>query len=106
MKKYIQIITTTNSKENAEKIANALVTNRLAACVQIISPVTSVYWWKEKVERTAEWLCIAKTRRDMYKAVEQSIRSNHTYEIPEILAIPVVEGSESYFSWLDKEIKS
>jgi len=105
MKEYIQIITTTDTKESAEKIANALVQNRLAACVQIIGPMTSVYWWEKKVEKATEWSCIVKTRKDLYKTVESTIRLNHTYEIPEILAVPVIEGSESYISWLDKELR-
>lgn len=105
MKEYVQIITTTDTKESAEKIANALVQNRLAACVQIIGPTTSVYWWEKKIEKATEWLCIVKTRRDLYKTVESTIRRNHTYEIPEILAVPVIEGSESYISWLDEELR-
>ncbi|MFQ6068653.1 MAG: divalent-cation tolerance protein CutA [Candidatus Bathyarchaeia archaeon] len=105
MKEYIQIITTTDTKESAEKIADMLVKNRLAACVQIIGPIASVYWWKGKIEKFAEWLCIIKTRRDLYKDIESSIRRKHTYEIPEILAVPVIEGNESYILWLSKELR-
>ncbi len=105
MMENVQITTSTDTKENAEKIANALVQKRLAACVQIIGPIESIFWWKKKVEKATEWLCIAKTRRDLYKAAESSILNNHTYEIPEILAVPVVEGNESYISWLNRELK-
>jgi periplasmic divalent cation tolerance protein len=105
MTECIQIITTTGSKENAEKIANELVQNRYAACVQIVGPIASVYWWKEKVEKAVEWLCIVKTRRDFYEAVESSIRCNHNYEVPEILAVSVAEGYEGYISWLEGELR-
>ncbi len=102
MKEYIQVITTTHTKESAEEIANTLVENRHAACVQIVGPITSIYWWKEKIERTTEWVCIAKTRRDLYSGVESTIHQIHPYEIPEILAVPIVEGSQNYFSWIDR----
>jgi len=104
LQEYVQVITTTETKEDAEKIANILVQKRLAACVQVLGPITSVYWWKEEIERATEWLCVIKTRRDLYKRIEVAIRCNHPYETPEILAVPVLEGSESYFSWLDGEL--
>lgn len=105
MEEYIQVITAVASKEDAEGIASELVRNRLAACVQILGPMTSVYRWKGNVEKSTEWLCIAKTQRDLYEAVELSIRRNHTYEIPEVLAVPVIKGNESYISWLRKELR-
>lgn len=106
MKQYVQIITNTNTEENAEKIADALVRNRLAACVQIIGPTASVYWWKGEVEETEEWLCTVKTRKDLFNAVESLVRRYHTYGTPEILAVPIIEGNESYISWLNKELRT
>lgn len=105
VREYVQIVITTETRENAEKIADTLVRNRLVACVQIIGPMTSVYRWKAKIEKTTEWLCIVKTRRDLCEEVEASILQNHTYEVPEILAVPVVEGYESYLAWLDGEMR-
>ncbi|UCB61393.1 MAG: divalent-cation tolerance protein CutA [Candidatus Bathyarchaeota archaeon] len=102
---YVQIITAAGSKEDAEKIANALLHDRCAACVQIIGPVTSVYWWNEKVETALEWLCLVKTRRDLYEAVASTVHKHHTYKVPEILAVSVVEGDEAYFAWLDGELR-
>jgi periplasmic divalent cation tolerance protein len=104
MEEYIQVTTTADTKETAEKIATVLVQKRLAACVQIVGPISSVYWWKGKVEKTNEWLCIVKTRKNLYEAVEASIKANHTYEVPEIIAVPIVEGSKGYISWLDEEL--
>ena len=104
MEEYIQVTTTADTKETAEKIATVLVQKRLAACVQIVGPISSVYWWKGKVEKTNEWLCIVKTRKNLYEAVEASIKANHTHEVPEIIAVPIVEGSKGYISWLDEEL--
>ena len=105
MRKYVQVITTTESKEDAERIAQVLVEKRLAACVQIIGPIASTYWWKEKIEKAEEWLCLIKTSKDLYQRLESTIRSLHSYEVPEIMAILVEKGSNDYFSWLDGELK-
>lgn len=99
----IEVRTTTDTKEDAAKIANALVISRLAACVQISSPIVSTYWWKEQVETAEEWICTAKTRKDLYDAVEKAIRAVHSYDEPEIIAIDIVNGSESYLDWIKEE---
>ncbi len=101
----IQIATTTSSPADAEKIAAALVERRLAACVQISGPIISTYRWQGKVEKAEEWLCTIKTRRDVYEQVEAAIRELHSYDEPEILAVPVAAGSEGYLKWLDAEVK-
>jgi periplasmic divalent cation tolerance protein len=103
MKSYIQISTTTETKEEAQKIARCLVEQKLAACVQIISPITSIYRWKEKVENTKEWLCLIKTREDLFKKVETAIKKLHSYETPEIIAVSIVKGSKEYLAWLCHE---
>lgn len=105
MSKYIQVFTTTEKKEDALRIARILLEKRLAACFQIIGPLKSLYWWKGKIEEAEEWLCIIKSREDMYEEIEKTIKENHTYEIPEIIAIPMVSGSKSYLEWIDMELK-
>jgi periplasmic divalent cation tolerance protein len=105
MTDYIQVVTTTEKKEDARKIAQTLVERRLAGCVQVIGPVTSTYRWKGVIETAEEWMCIIKTRKDFYPELEKSIREVHPYEVPEILAVPVVEGSKDYLEWLGNEIK-
>ena len=104
MESYIQVVTTTDKKEDAEKIALALVEKRLAACVQITGPVISLYRWKGNIERAEEWQCWIKSKEVLYKEIEKTIKSNHPYEVPEIIAIPIVAGSGEYLEWLESEI--
>jgi periplasmic divalent cation tolerance protein len=103
--KFIQVITTTAQKEDAEKIASTLVEKRLAACVQIIGPIRSIYRWQGNIEREEEWLCQIKSRRDLFDAVDQTIRAIHPYETPEIIALPILVGNEGYLTWLQNELK-
>ncbi|HPC36258.1 MAG TPA: divalent-cation tolerance protein CutA [Candidatus Marinimicrobia bacterium] len=103
---YLQIITTTNTKEEAERIAFILVEKGLAACVQVIGPVTSIYRWEGKIENTTEWICQIKTIKDLYNSVEKEILSNHTYKLPEIIAIPITTGSKKYLEWIRMQVTS
>ena len=105
MGQYIQVITTTERREDADRIAGALVEARLAACVQVVGPITSTYRWQGKIETAQEWQCWAKSRRDLYDQIQQAIRRLHPYEVPEILALPVLAGSVDYLAWLDGQIK-
>jgi periplasmic divalent cation tolerance protein len=101
---YIQITTTTDKKEVAERIAFRLMEEKIAACVQIVGPITSIYRWKENIERAEEWQCIIKSREGLYKEIELVINSVHSYEVPEIIAIPIVAGSGEYLEWLQGEL--
>jgi periplasmic divalent cation tolerance protein len=96
----IQVVTTTERREDAERIAGMLIEKRLAACVQIVGPVLSIYRWKENIERAEEWQCHIKTRAGLYGAVEAAIKANHPYETPEIIALPILQGSREYLTWL------
>ena len=100
----LQIVTTTEHKDDALKIAHLLIERRLAACVQIVGPVTSVFRWKGVVEQAQEWQCWAKTTAARYAVAETAIREHHPYDEPEILALPIVAGSESYLTWLAGEV--
>lgn len=104
MSDAIQVITTTDSPAVAERIARTLVDQRLAACVQVSGPVTSVYRWQGQVERSEEWICTIKTTADRYSDVEAQIRAQHTYEEPEILQIPILGGSTTYLAWLRQQV--
>ena len=105
MSDAIQVVTTTAERADADRIARALVEQRLAACVQVSGPVTSSYWWNGKIETSTEWLCTAKTINGLYTDVEQAIRVLHPYNEPEILATPVVGVSRSYLKWLNAEVR-
>lgn len=100
MNRYIQVLTTVSKKYDAEKIAKVLIDGRLAACVQIIGPIKSIYRWKGKIENSKEWACLIKTRKTLYKKVESAIRKIHPYEVPEIIAVSIAQGSKDYLKWL------
>lgn len=101
---FIQILTTTASEHDARKIAGALVEERLAACVQVVGPITSTYRWQGAVERAQEFLCLIKTRAEAYSRVEERIRQLHPYEVPEIVALPITAASAAYLAWIDGEV--
>jgi periplasmic divalent cation tolerance protein len=98
---YIVVLVTTPSKHEAEKIAQSLLENRLIACANIIGPVSSVFRWTGKIEKAEEYLTLMKTRKDLFEKVESTVKALHSYEVPEIIAIPVVEGSKAYLKWLE-----
>lgn len=99
--KYIQISTTTAKASDAKSIADHLVKNKLAACVQIIGPIESIYRWKGKIERSKEWLCLIKAKAGSFEKIERAIKKLHPYEVPEIVAAPIVHGSAEYLKWLN-----
>ena len=101
----IQITTTVADRADAERISASLVSKHLAACVQVSGPIESTFRWKGQIEVTQEWICTIKTRRDLYLTVEKAIRELHSYEQPEIIAVPIVAGSESYLAWLADAVK-
>lgn len=106
MTEYIQVLTTVEHKADAEKIAGSLVDKKLAACVQILGPLTSCYRWQGKVESAQEYLCLIKSRQDLFPDLEAAIKDLHPYEVPEILAMPVSAGGRNYLDWLAAELKA
>ena len=102
----IVVLNTCASAEEAERLARSLVDDRLAACVTLIRPVRSFYRWKGEVSDSIEWLLVIKTSRPLFAALRTAIESAHSYEVPEILALPVIEGSANYLSWIDSELQS
>ncbi|MFO8082105.1 MAG: divalent-cation tolerance protein CutA [Armatimonadota bacterium] len=100
MANHLQVFCTTDSREEAEAIAEKLVREELAACVQIAGPITSVYRWQGAVERAEEWLLMMKTTSEAYEALEEALIGRHSYETPEVVAVPIERGSEAYLQWL------
>lgn len=101
----IVVTTTVADRADAERIAAALVAKQLAACVQVSGPIESHFRWKGQIEVSQEWTCVIKTRRDLYSEIERAIRELHSYEQPEILAVPVVASSEGYLQWLADSVR-
>lgn len=100
---YVQVMTTTDRRELAETIARQLVEKHLAACVQIVGPIRSIYRWQGAVEEAEEWQCLIKTRTELVDEVIAQIRALHSYQVPEILAFPVLAGNREYLDWLRSE---
>lgn len=100
----LQVFCTTDSRGEAEAIAEALVREGLAACVQIAGPIVSVYQWEGEVARAEEWLLLAKTTAARYRDLEATIAAVHSYEVPEIVAVPIERGSEAYLAWLRQAV--
>ena len=95
--------TTAGTREEAQALAAVLLDGRLAACVQVVGPVESRYRWEGRLETATEWLLVVKTTAGRYDEVEAAIRAAHSYDVPEILAVPVVGGSEAYLRWVQEE---
>jgi periplasmic divalent cation tolerance protein len=101
---YIQVTTTCDKRDAAERIAQALVEKKLAACVQVIGPITSIYRWQGKIEQAEEWICFIKSTKKIYPELERAITAIHPYDTPEIIAVPITAGSSKYLHWLSETV--
>ena len=104
MNDYIVVMVTAPEKE-APGLARALVEERLVACVNLLREIRSVYWWKGKIEDEPEVLCIMKTRSALFEALRNRVRELHSYEVPEIVALPILAGSEPYLDWIGENTR-
>jgi periplasmic divalent cation tolerance protein len=102
MSESIVVFVTCGSEEEALKIAHSLVEGHFAACVNLISPVRSIYRWEGKVWDEKEWILLVKTKKENFEELEGKVKSLHSYSVPEIIALPIVEGSSSYLKWLEE----
>ncbi|MDR1207196.1 MAG: divalent-cation tolerance protein CutA [Rickettsiales bacterium] len=104
--KYFMAYTTAANQKEADKITRALLESRLAACVQQ-TPINSQYWWKGKIEKSSEILLAIKTmwRPFRFTKIKKLIKENHSYEVPQIIAIPIIAGSKDYLGWIKEETK-
>ena len=103
----IVVLVTCESAKQARTIARALVEQRLAACGNVVeAPVRSIYRWKGKVESATEFLLILKSSRRRFGALESTVRKMHTYDVPEIIALPVMEGSRGYLEWISESVRA
>ena len=97
---YVIVLVTTASKQEAEKIAQHLLKRKLIACANIVGPVSSLFHWSGKLETADEYLIFMKSRRDLFEKLAETVKALHSYEVPEILVLPIVGGSKEYLSWL------
>lgn len=98
----IIVLTTTEKAEDAEKLCSILLEKKLAACIQILGPIKSRYWWEGKIEQGTEFLCLIKTSKERYVELEKEIKANHPYVLPEILSVEIDLGSKDYLKWMLK----
>ncbi len=101
----IVVLSTCETAEDAEKIARALVSARLAACVNVIPQIRSFYHWKGALETSSEFLLLIKSSRELFPALQIELEKHHLYELPELIALPIVAGAENYLNWLDHELR-
>jgi periplasmic divalent cation tolerance protein len=103
MTEFIVILITAPKEEEAARIARELVGSRMAACVNIVKDIRSIYRWQGRTEDEAEVLMIVKTRRELFEALMKRVKELHSYSVPEILALPVIAGADDYLKWLYEE---
>ena len=100
----VLILVTTDGRDDAEKIGEALVVERLAACCNVIPTVASFYYWEDQLQRNHEAILLVKTLESLVPALEEYVRGHHTYALPEILQLPIEGGSSAYLNWLEQQV--
>ncbi len=103
--KHLVVFITTSGNEEARKISREIVNNKLAACVNIVSNIHSVYLWKGGVEESSECLLIAKTLEEKFEKLINKVKEIHSYDVPEVIALPIVKGYEKYLRWIYDSLK-
>jgi periplasmic divalent cation tolerance protein len=102
---YIVVLVTVSGKKEAEYIAQKLLEDKLIACANIIGPVSSHFHWEGKLEQAEEFFVLIKSRLDLFEELSERVKILHSYEVPEVLALPVIKGSKAYLDWLDGTLK-
>lgn len=102
---HIIVLMTTASREEAEKITHNLLKQKWIACANIVGPVSSMFWWKDKINRENEFLVLMKTRSNLFEKLAATIKQMHSYEVPEIIAVPITKGEKSYMDWLSSSLR-
>jgi periplasmic divalent cation tolerance protein len=102
---YIVTFVTASSKKEAEKIVKALLKNKLAACVNVVREIESFFWWRGKIDRAKETLLIIKSKKAKLAGIIKLVKSLHSYEVPEIIALPITGGFKPYLEWIDESVR-
>jgi len=110
MTDFILVQTSSNSQDGAQRIADAIIEKRLAGACWVSGPIASTYWWKGEIRQEQEWACSFKTRKELYNIIERVLKevnstAVHSYEIPEIVATPIVAGNQGFLDWIVQETK-
>ena len=98
------IVVTVSSREEADKIVNVLLERKLIACANILGPVSSRFWWQGKIDSAEEYMIFMKTKRELFEQVADNVKQLHSYEVPEIIALPIVEGAKPYLEWINSSL--
>jgi periplasmic divalent cation tolerance protein len=106
MAEPIVVFVTCSNREEAETIASTLLEKRMVACVNFIPAIESWYWWEGKVNRDSELLLVMKTQADQFPLLDSLIRQMHSYSVPEVIALPIIQGSEKYLEWIAQTVNS
>ena len=101
----IIVFVTTKDKKEANKIAHGLLEAKLIACANIIDGVQSLFWWQGKIDSSKEALLVLKTKKNLFKKISVKVKSLHSYQTPEIIALPIADGSKDYLAWINSSIK-
>ena len=104
-KTYVVVLVTVSNREEAEKIAQCLLDERLIACANIIGPASSFFTWKGKIEKAEEHLLLMKSRLDFFEKLSEKVKALHSYEVPEIIALPIIKGFDAYLEWLNNSLR-
>jgi len=103
---YIFVVMTAANREEAVKIVRRLLDERLIACANIVGPVSSLFWWEGKIDEAKEFLVFMKSHRSLFERLSESVKEIHSYQVPEVIALPIIEGSPSYLEWLGASLQS
>lgn len=101
---YIVVLVTAKDSDEAKKIAQGLLNDKLVACANIVDKIHSIFWWQGKIDSADEVLLVLKSRRDFFNKVASKVKSLHSYDTPEIIAIPIIAGNEDYLNWIDSSV--
>jgi len=106
MNEYLLVISTVPNEEEGKAIAQKIVEERLAACVNVTSAIQSFYWWEDRVSNDTEFILFIKTKTSLFPELEERIKTLHSYQVPEIIALPIHSGSEEYLDWIKQNTQS
>ncbi len=104
MSSYVVVFMTASDKKEASKIVRRLLNERLIACANIVGPVSSLFWWEGKIDKASEFLVIMKSRKDLFERLCERVKETHSYEVPEVLELPITEGLPSYLEWMSASL--